>query len=1348
VSVSWSKLTAAWALCALACWGQGLDLERARRAPPAAGLAAIESALAGELAPAERDAARLLRAELLVALSRLDDGQRAYRELLEEGLDVSRELLRLAGAELELRAPAHVTAGAGAAVELRGRATGPLGLRLYRVDPARWRSEASERGLGARLRAPPRASLSRVQVWSLDPLDDGAHTVSLPALDPGLYLLAATCRDVRMTRALFVADVALGVERDADGVRLATWSLATHTPLSDVAWTLLDADARALETLDPGGALVRFREPAARAVFAWVGGAPVWRSLPPAVARPEPAPSLTPELARYRPGQSLRVEVRHGVAFRPLRLLAPSGAELQSELVRPAEGGVSVARLRLPPYAPAGRYTLEHAGVLRALEVLPRRSEVRELRVVAPRATSDVHPRIELRGRWRGRGPLVGAGVRLEVHWSRARWDVAAAGPLPPWRMGAEAQTTLLETHTLELDAEGRAAVELGTPPAAGVVHLRAWPLDAPHDASARSFSWAPADLALRLEGPRAVPVQSRFHLDGSVASLGGVGRPNATLTLTLEGPESWTRDTRADTQGRVRHPVSLERPGSYRVTLSATDPQGREHRVTHELLAVAGPVDRAVSPSDGAGGLLRREGRELEVLAWEPGARGSALLEVDPQRPAQVIALEDGVLRARVTCPPGARVRVATLREGAVRWLELDEPLDPPPLEPVLTLGEGGAVHVTLRREGQAVVGRARLTALDGDAAAAAAHRSTLPWTADAGWTQALPEVGVPLEGTSVELPPAPPGLSWIRVVALTADGERGEAWLPRGEPPKLRIELAAPTHLVESDTAELSVELRGATPGLWRVSWEDEEVDLGQARVLRGAKIDPRRATGPQEVALDVDGDVLLVLPLRARRGSAAQARVRAVARSEDGAQSVEASAPIEVLQPGVWTPVAWSDFARPGVNASWTLAAPARAKAGRTRLEVAVSPDWATASLSALRALDEDPRPLASLWGLLPEETLRGACRTRRLTPPNWDPDRRQTLGALAPRLALAWREADGWGARNADVTLELVRLDRAGFAVPADLRRRGLAAIGSSTAPTALLARALAGELSGVTVPDPSETPADALAILARALHETGPPARARLVLAQALEARAHLSPRGLCALWQALRESGRAPPADLLSDALLGRRGAQWSDPATTGPAALALAQATASASEQPGERVRIFVEGNPIYEVWTGNGLAEWTPWLRRRGGMLRPGLQLEVESKLGPVNCAALFTTRIPRAQAGGTPVRRWFSRGGEPVHQVRYGEELLLELELERAPPGGLLEVPLPGGCRLAAPVPEAVERDGSLWLAPVRRRITLPLLAIAPGRYRVCPARWEPPGAAQGWSDVTRLEVVAPR
>ncbi|MCA8920159.1 MAG: hypothetical protein KDD82_00030, partial [Planctomycetes bacterium] len=63
--VNTSRLTrgvALWLLCALSCWGQGdplPELEAARAAEPARGLALVERALEGELSPAQRERARL-----------------------------------------------------------------------------------------------------------------------------------------------------------------------------------------------------------------------------------------------------------------------------------------------------------------------------------------------------------------------------------------------------------------------------------------------------------------------------------------------------------------------------------------------------------------------------------------------------------------------------------------------------------------------------------------------------------------------------------------------------------------------------------------------------------------------------------------------------------------------------------------------------------------------------------------------------------------------------------------------------------------------------------------------------------------------------------------------------------------------------------------------------------------------------------------------------------------------------------------------------------------------------------------------------------------------------------------
>ncbi|MEZ6188971.1 MAG: hypothetical protein R3F62_28695 [Planctomycetota bacterium] len=1334
-------------------WAQD-PLEAARGLEPGQGLERVEALLAGELPPPTRIEARRLRAELLARLSRLAEAQAAWEGLLEEGVDVAPELLRLSGAELELRLASPTIRSARASdLTLWGRATGPLAVRLYRVDAARFRDEVGVRALGARLRAPPRTALTRVEAWSAPALADEEHTLRLPPLEPGLYLIAAECRGVRVTRPLFVHDAQVGVTRDVRGLRVVVWG-ADGAPREALSWALLDAGWRELDEVGAQGPLLRALEPRARVALAWVDEAPVVVALPDPVSRPPVPARLVPELARYRPGQDVRVEVRGGRALAPLRLLAPSGVEVARTLVGPPYGGVSVVRLELPDYAPPGRWTVEHAGTEVTLEVAPRPSGLRELVAQAPAASQEERPVVELRGRWARRGPLSGAEVVLAATWTPASWEVGAAGPLPPWRAGAGGEAQPLEAPSATLDAAGRATVELPTPPGTGVVRVRAWLRDAPEDATWVAFAWGRADLALRLDGPAVVSKDTSFHLEGSLASLSGEGRALRPALLEVRGPTSWNVDLRSDRDGGLRPRLVLPQPGRYRATLRAEDDAGRSVTVAHEVLAVAGPVEPAVAPDAEASAVLRREGEALEVVVARPGARGLAVLErwVEGGEPTVWEApVEAGVLRARVPAEPGTRVRVALLADGGVAWVELAEAPRAGVVVPVLTVGAEGYVHTRLEGEGRPVAGRVWVTALDPLAARDAARRGGAPWAAEAQGARGSEAISLPAGGAEFVLPPLVGAHDWVHVVARTAEGAFGEAWLERGAPPARSVTLDAPAHLVEGDTADVVLRVDAGLPGAWRVSWEEDGVDLGQPRILAGGRVDPSRSVGARELALDLDGGPLrLGFTLRARRGvEASQAWVRVRALSEDGALALTAEAEVLLIEPGVWHVARWTGFAQPGVDATWPLPAPARARVGRTRLEVVGTPDWATAGYVALRALEHDPRPLAGLYGVRAEEALRGAFRARRLQPPRWDPATRPSLAGFLPRLALSWDPDDAWGCHTADLALELVRLDQAGFAVPPGLRRRALEALDGRSAPVALLARALAGTLQGVTVPDPERTPADALPLLAHALHETGPPARERLVLERALAARDQLTARGAIALWDALREAGEVPPLDLLTDALEDRAGATWLSPATTGVAVSALAEATRASTEEPGELVRVFVEEARVAEAWSGGGLSEWPASLRLGEAVLRPGQTLRVEAKRGPVQCAAVFRARVQRPQPGGAPVARSFRGVSEgPVARVPLGARFELVVELDRDPePGDLLEVPLPGGCRLADPLPDVRLRDGSLWLAPARRSIRLPLLATVPGAYRVCPTRYEPATGEAGWSAVGRLEVLAP-
>jgi hypothetical protein len=470
-------------------------------------------------------------------------------------------------------------------------------------------------------------------------------------------------------------------------------------------------------------------------------------------------------------------------------------------------------------------------------------------------------------------------------------------------------------------------------------------------------------------------------------------------------------------------------------------------------------------------------------------------------------------------------------------------------------------------------------------------------------------------------------------------------------------------------------------------------------------------------------------------------------------EGEQASEAvvEREIAVLARGLPETRAWAGAVEPDGTAVLKLDVPGPAVASLSSLRVAVDPEPITAVLAGLADLDPRPGMLARLHAYAIRRLLAPSLEARRLDPPGLAPSR--PLEEIVHLLAASRDDRGGWGPATASVVLALLRPQALGEERLESLLAPALACLAEEPPePRALLARALAGEerrkLTGLA---PSAPTPDGRVFLARAgLAEAGE------AIAVAGELRTVEAKAELLSL---LIERGSEPglQAKLVDEILLARQGSGWSDPDDAGAAMRALIALAALTPERPGNRVRVDLEERQILETWSGAGLQRWTGVARETGPQVASRARLRIGSR-GPDRLLYAASVRAwvrrrlpPPTQQGLTVTRRLERPDGTPLAgPVAVGERLLCRISWSIDDSGPetnlLLEVPVPGGCRLLDPPPGSALREGMLVWEPDKRELTLELLAILPGEYVVLPARigsLRDPGR-RATSDELRLRI----
>jgi len=388
------------------------------------------------------DAARA-RAEVLSSEGRLREAEAAWRSLLSTGVDVTPELLALAGARLTITPDEQPSPGAPAILTLDGAKTGPVELRLYAVDAERWRRKQAsdpERGLFAHLRTPPPASLRKLAQWIEAPVA-GPREVRTPRrLERGLYLLTATARGVTIPVPLAVSD-ALGVARRGAGAGLLFLARrGDGAPLPGVSLTAYDERGQPMGSLGRTGddGIARYSGTPAWAAGWTDGGLCLARLLAPAQTPPALGLSLETDLPHYRPGQTVHLRAQapsrlpKGTRW-PLRLIEPGGVAVVTRDLKPDRSGLAFAALALPRGAQPGAWTIDLAGTRLPLRVAQRLTEDLSLTVEIPsslpgKTSMLVKARLALRAS--GLGAPGTITWRLLAAPAAYAWDAASPRPL------------------------------------------------------------------------------------------------------------------------------------------------------------------------------------------------------------------------------------------------------------------------------------------------------------------------------------------------------------------------------------------------------------------------------------------------------------------------------------------------------------------------------------------------------------------------------------------------------------------------------------------------------------------------------------------------------------------------------------------------------------------------------------------------------------------------------------------------------------------------------------------------------------------------------------------------------
>lgn len=1355
-----------------------------------------DDALACDLAIAQAYWAGGRRSE---ALSR-------WRTLLAEGVDTSSELLAAEGATLRAGLLVRPREGQALRLVLRGSGTGAVRVGLYRVDPVRLqRALAGSRGLLALLRAPPANALQRVGAWSSPGPSEGNPQISVSPkpLARGVYLLVLEARGVRAPLPILVPSAATLVRRGAgEGV---LWAVERQAPragevITGLEFVALDAAGRPQGTLGATGSkgsergLLRYQSEAPWAL-AWRGPSPgaggegglvlvrLLQSRPPAAL----------SLDAWRSAARLQAEEPF-VAWalerdprRPWELRTPSGRTWVERTGNRADFDLS-----LPAWAPVGTWSVHRGGAQAPLALEAPETPGVSLRAAVSRGATAWH--LSLEGSVAGGYPL----TEVEVSW-RARllsadpvWSPSGVRPLAPHaarlRAGSE---QALGSARVRLDAKGQASVTLPRPKGEWGILLVEASLSGPLRARARASEVeGPAEAVAVIPAQRLAPSRSPIPLELRWIDREGRGRPRAEFAVALEAGElSAQREVRADEKGRGRTSFSLDHQGP--IWIAAGKRGGGEPRdriqVWLEDLERLAPAPAA--PPSGIQ-LLRaaaRPGHEERVLARFPQGSGEVLRtrEGASLETAEVLRLR----RRQLAWNPSRAAERLVLhhfgREG--EWAQHAEPWRPDP-EPLRVLAEAGGVAVIgsplvihgeiysgreprealcsleLFSEGEArwrdrlgeapVGGRARSSlGVEGlaDPPLAVARASVGPVGsalpaprrvyARGGLRarEGLFEAEIPTEGLE-------PGVYWARLEARregpeTGPGEVGVTWARCEVQAPWGLRLHAPLHAVVGDEGEFVLELAAEAPAPTRLRWEAPGLALGEPRCTGVA---PRLGVDPggNALALTAVPKGRIAFSFKALKPGAQVLRFRLQGA---GGDLVEVRATLEVRPRGLWWWERQSGFVPSKGRRTLKLAMPRGVVPVTARLEAALDPDLLTALLAGLGELEAQPGGLrapleACLVRLaLPEITLKRRLKARIPAAP-W------RLGDLLRRAAAL----GSWEGPGSSLAVALQRLRAGGAPVPRSLIRGALRGLDPAD-PRAAFALRLGGR--------PSAFPVSASGILYRALAivETGG-ALADEALAEVLAAEPSLEdPLERAELLALLVRLNVAAPLQrrLLREALEARSGPAWEDPAQAGAVLRALAVlalrppanagAAAKHLEFPAVGVELRWEGKPLLKTWSGAGLERWAGFVRHEARRLSPGARISMRTRETreevpyAIRAGGIVAEEAPAPRAKGITVERSLS-----AQRLGLGQRLQLTVVLSELAPGTRLELPLPGGCRLAEARPDVTLRSGVLHLEPSSKRVVVDLVTRHPGRYRVLPARARSRDGRWGTSAEAELRI----
>ncbi len=590
-------------------------------------------------------------------------------------------------------------------------------------------------------------------------------------------------------------------------------------------------------------------------------------------------------------------------------------------------------------------------------------------------------------------------------------------------------------------------------------------------------------------------------------------------------------------------------------------------------------------------------------------------------------------------------------------------------------------------------------------------------------------------------------PGVYWARLEARR-EGEAGAAeagvtWTRCEVQAPWRLALHAPLHAVVGDEGELVLELAGRVPAPTRLRWEAPGLALGEPRC---AGVAPRLGVDPggNALALTAVPGGRVSFAFKALKPGAHALRFRL--QGAGGEDLVEVRATLEVRPRGLWWWERQSGFVPSKGRHTLKLAMPRGVVPVTARLEAALDPDLLTALLAGLGELEAQPGGLrapleASLVRLsLPEIVLKRRLKARVPAAP-W------RLGDLLQRAAAL----DSWEGPGASLAVALQRLRAGGAPVPRSLIRSALRGLDRAD-PRAVFALRLGGR--------PGAFPANARGILYQALTvaETGGTLSDEL-LSELLASEPALSdPLERAELLALLVRLNLAAPLQrrLLREALEARSGPAWEDPAQAGAVLRALAVlalrppanagAAAKHLEFPAVGVELRWEGKPLFKTWSGAGLERWAGFLRHDARRLSPGARISLRTRETraevpyAIRAGGVVAEEAPAPRAKGVVIQRTLS-----ATRLGLGQRLRLSVELSELAPGTRLELPLPGGCRLAESRPDVTLSEGVLHLEPSAKRVVVDLVTRHPGRYRVLPARVRTRDGRWGTSGEDQLLVI---